>query len=50
VTVGSREVPREGSAKAWQESEKGWMYDVDSKTAWVKFPDEEVGMKVVLIH
>jgi alpha-glucosidase len=50
VTVGCTEVPRQGSVKAWQESEKGWMYDVDSKTAWVKFPDEAVGMKVVLTH
>jgi len=42
------EVARQTSAKAWQESPKGWMYDVDSKITWVKFPDEEVGTKVVL--
>jgi len=48
VAVGKMEVARQTSAKAWQESPKGWMYDVDSKITWVKFPDEEVGTKVVL--
>src|SRR4029077_19841047 len=37
VKVGNMEVSRHASVKAFQESAMGWMYDVDSKTAWVKF-------------
>ena len=48
VTVGGMEVSRQDSTKAWQESPKGWMYDADLRTAWVKFPDEEAGVKVIL--
>jgi alpha-glucosidase len=50
VTVDGGEVSHQASVTAWQKSPKGWMYDVDSKTAWIKFPDEEAGVKVVLAH
>ncbi len=50
VTVGGIEAPHDASVKAFQESAKGWMHDVDSKTSWVKLPDEETGMKIVLVH
>ena len=44
------EVSRHASVKAFQESAMGRMYDVDSKTAWVKFTDEETAMKIVLVY
>jgi len=50
LTAGGVDVPRQASAKVWQESSKGWMYDVDSKVAWIRLPDEEAGMKIVLLH
>jgi alpha-glucosidase len=50
LTAGGLDVPRQASAKVWQESSKGWMYDVDSKVAWIRLPDEEAGMKIVLLH
>jgi alpha-glucosidase len=50
VKVGNMEVSRHASVKAFQESAMGWMYDVDSKTAWVKFTDEETAMKIVLVY
>jgi alpha-glucosidase len=50
VKVGNMEVSRHASVKAFQESAMGWMYDVDSKTAWVKFADEETAMRIALVY
>jgi len=48
VTLAGTAVQHQRSAEAWHDSAKGWTYDADTKTAWVKFPDQEGGVKIVL--
>ena len=35
------EVPQQATGKSLDQSASGWMYDADSRTVWIKFPDPE---------
>jgi alpha-glucosidase len=48
VAVGAMQIPQQATAEALQDATEGWMYDADSRTIWVKFPDEQAASKVVV--
>ncbi len=48
VAVGATQIPQQASDKALQDATKGWLYDADSRTIRVKFPDEQTASSVVV--
>jgi len=50
VTSSGTQLSPKMSEKDLSESGSGWMYDADSKTVWVKFPDQETAASVNVVR
>jgi len=48
VSLGTSNLSQQTSNSKFKESESGWMYDSDSRTVWVKFPDAESAARIVI--